>query len=376
MKKVILLDIDGVLVHHGGYRAALHATLNHFASLMGLSHFDFPEEKLAELEKRGIFSEWDMVPLLLATLWNDILAHRTNLQLPADLYSAAEEIGRNVNGYIPRELVIPEFDFIAGQYPAEAALQHGCFPHIPMNLRVNILSQSRDVNFSQTMRLFQHYSLGSDVFGKTYDLPEEVKTESFLHTHDRSKINDSIRSKLRQPNIHLAGLTARPSAPPREVDDSHFGYAPEAEIALELVGLADIPLIAFGKLEYLAGKRGLDAGALIKPSPVHALAATAAALTGNEWAGLQSAGDWHQTGKLNGAFADLPREFELFVVEDTMGGIRSTQAAGEILRQNGFDVTTHTLGLTSGSASKMEAFRQAGIRYFENWESLMEGLGL
>src|SRR3972149_5030219 len=101
MKKVILLDIDGVLVHHGGYRAALHATLNHFASLMGLSHFDFPEEKLAELEKRGIFSEWDMVPLLLATMWNDILSHRLNLNLPDDLYSAAVEIGRNVNGYAP-----------------------------------------------------------------------------------------------------------------------------------------------------------------------------------------------------------------------------------------------------------------------------------
>ena len=113
MKKVILLDIDGVLVHHGGYRAALHATLNHFASLMGLSHFDFPEEKLAELEKRGIFSEWDMVPLLLATLWNDILSHRPNLKLPADLYSAAVEIGRNVNGYMPRELIIPEFEYIA-----------------------------------------------------------------------------------------------------------------------------------------------------------------------------------------------------------------------------------------------------------------------
>ena len=376
MKKVILLDIDGVLVHHGGYRAALHATLNHFASLMGLSHFDFPEEKLAELEKRGIFSEWDMVPLLLATLWNDILSHRPNLNLPADLYSAAAEIGRNVNGYLPRELVIPEFEYIAGQYPAEAALQHGCFPFIPMNLRKNILSQSRNVNFSQTMRLFQHYSLGSQVFSQTYNLPAEVDTESFLHTHDRSNINDEVRAKLRQPNICLAGLTARPSAPPREVQDSHFGYAPEAEIALELVGLADIPLIAFGKLEYLAAQRGLDAGALIKPSPVHALAATVAALTGDEWAGLRSAGDWYQTGKLNGVITDLPHEFELFVVEDTLGGIRSTQAAGEILRQAGFDVATHTIGLTSGSTSKAEAFAQAGIPCFENWASLIAGIKL
>ncbi len=376
MKKVILLDIDGVLVHHGGYRAALHATLNHFASLMGLTHFDFPEEKLAELEKRGIFSEWDMVPLLLATLWNDILSHRPNLSLPADLYSAAVEIGRNVNGYMPRELVIPEFEYILGQYPAEAALRHGCFPFIPMDLRVNILSQSRNVNFSQTMRLFQHYSLGSQVFSQTYNLPVEVETESFLHTHDRSYINNEIRAKLRQPNICLAGLTARPSAPPREVDDSHFGYAPEAEIALELVGLSDIPLIAFGKLEYLAAQRRLDPSALIKPSPVHALAATVAALTGDEWFGLQSAGDWFETGQLNGAFADLPRTFELFVVEDTLGGIHSTQAAGKILRQAGFDVTTHTIGLTSGSVSKVEAFTQAGVPYFENWEALIAGVDL
>lgn len=372
MKKVILLDIDGVLVHHGGYRAALHATLNHFASLMGLSHFDFPEEKLAELEKRGIFSEWDMVPLLLSSLWNDILAHRPDLNLPADLFPAAAEIGRNVNGYLPRELIIPEFEHIAGQYPAEAALQHGCFPFIPMDLRVNILSQSRNVNFSQTMRLFQHYSLGSHAFSKTYDLPVEVETESFLLTHDRSNINDEIRAKLRQPDIHLAGLTARPSAPPREVDASHFGYAPEAEIALDLVGLADIPLIAFGKLEYLAAERRLDAGALMKPSPIHALAATAAAFTGDEWAGLQAAADWIQTGQLKGIFTELPRAFELFVVEDTMGGIRSTLAAGEILRKSGFDVTTHALGLTSGSTAKAEAFTQAGIKYFNDWTELIQ----
>lgn len=376
MKKVILLDIDGVLVYHGGYRAALHATLNHFASLMGLSHFDFPEEKLSELEKRGIFSEWDMVPLLLGTLWNDILSHRTHLNLPVDLSSAAVEIGHNINGYMPRELVIPEFELTAGQYPAEAALQNGCFPFIPINLRTNLLSQSRNVNFSQTMRLFQHYSLGSRVFSETYELPAEVESESFLLTHDRSNINDAIRAKLRQPNIHLAALTARPSAPPREVNDLRFGYAPEAELALELVGLADIPLIGFGKLEYLASRRGFDAGALIKPSPVHALAATAAAFTGNEWAGLQSAGDWVQTGQLNGAFADLPRTFELSVIEDTLGGIRSVQAAGDILRQSGFDVTVHALGLTSGSTAKADAFRQTGVRYFENWEELIAGIEL
>jgi hypothetical protein len=376
MTKVFLLDVDGVLVHQGGYRAALHATLNHFASLMGLSHFDFPEEKLSELEKRGIFSEWDMVPLLLGTLWNDILSHPTNLKLPADLSSAAVEIGRNANGYIPRELIIPEFELIAGQYPAQAALQNGCFPFIPIDLRTNLLSQSRNVNFSQTMRLFQHYSLGSRVFSQTYELPAEVETESFLLTHDRSNINAGVRAKLRQTNIQLAALTARPSAPPRKVNVSHLGYAPEAELALELVGLADIPLMGFGKLEYLASQRGLDAGALLKPAPFQALAATAAAFAGDEWSALQSAGDWYQTGQLKGVFADLPHAFELFVVEDTLSGIRSVQAAGEIFRQAGFDVTVHALGLTSGSAAKVDAFSQAGIPHYEDWEALIVGGGL
>jgi len=319
-----------------------------------------------------------MVPLLLATLWNDILSHRPISNLPPDVSSAAVEIGRNLNGYTPADLIVPEFRaaYISGQYPAEAALQGGFFPFIPRDLRVNVLSQSRNIKFSQTMRLFQHYSLGSRVYSQTYNLPAELQTESFLLTHDRSYLNDAIRAKLRQPDIHLAALTARPSAPPREVNDSHLGYAPEAEIALELVGLPDVPLIAFGKLEYLAAQRGLDASALIKPSPVHALAAVAAALTGNEWAGLQSAGDWFQTGKLEGVFADLQRSFELYVVEDTLGGIKSTQAAGEILMQNGFNVAVHTLGMTSGSASKIDAFTQAGIPFFENWEALISAIKL
>ncbi|NOT05386.1 MAG: hypothetical protein HOP27_12390 [Anaerolineales bacterium] len=376
MTKIVLLDIDGVLVSHGGYRAALHSTLNHYASLMGLDHFDFHEEKLAELEKRGIFSEWDMVPLLLGTLWNDVLSHRPDLNLPADLSSAAVEIGCNVNGYIPRELHIPEFKLIAGQYPAESALQHGCFPFIPLSLRTNLLSQSRNVNFSQTMRLFQHYTLGSRVFSQTYDLPAEVETESFLHTHDRSNINDEIRARLRQPHLHLVGLTARPSAPPKEISDSYIGYAPEAEIALELVGLAGIPLMAFGKLEYLAAKYQLDPATLMKPSPFQALAATLAAWTGEEWSALQAANHWRETGMLNEMFKRLPNTFELIVVEDTMGGIRSTRKAGEILKEAGFDLDVQAYGLTSGSASKAEAFEQFDVPYFEDWSALINGIEL
>jgi len=376
MTSILLLDIDGVLVKPGGYRAALHATLNYFVNLMGLPHFEFPEEKLAGFERRGITSEWDMVPLLLGVLWEDILSSQPVANLPADVSPAAIQIGKSLNGFVPSDLHIPEFELVPGQYPADTALQNGCFPSIPEPLRTNLLRRSRDVRFSHTMRLFQHYTLGSNTFARTYDLPAEIETDSLLHRYDQSNIDDAIREKLRRSGVHLTAFTARPSAPPREVEAPPLGYAPEAEIALDLVGLPDVPLISFGKLQYLGEQRGYDPETLLKPSPVQALAAIAAALTGNEWVSLQAACDWYETGQLTGVLADLPRAFDVSIVEDTLGGVRSAQAAGEILQKAGLNVDIHTYGLTSHSPAKEAAFDEVGVPHFNDWETLIDKINL
>jgi hypothetical protein len=369
MTKIILLDIDGVLIQPGGYRAALRATVQHF-----IGNFNIEENLLAGFEKRGISSEWDMIPLIIASYWTSILMQQPMQNLPDNVSTAAQEIQRQRRVDVPKELCIPVFDLVAGQYPVATAFHKGYFSSIPETLRKNLLTETRNVYKSHSMRIFQHFTLGSKHFAETYNLQAEFETESFLLKHDYSNVDEKTRAELLQDKNHLVAFTARPSAPPREVDDSLLGYAPEAELALELVGFADIPLMAFGKLEYLASQRGLDVGALIKPSPVHALAAIAAVLTGNEWAGLQSAGSWFQTGQLKSPFADLPRSFELVVVEDTLGGIRSTQAAGEILKGAGFDVNVHAFGLTSGSNAKTEAFEHAGIVHFKNWDELIPEL--
>ncbi|HAV76329.1 MAG TPA: hypothetical protein DCX53_03145 [Anaerolineae bacterium] len=364
MTRVILLDIDGVLVQPGGYRAALRATVQHF-----IGDFNIQEELLTGFEKRGISSEWDMVPLIIASYWTSILIQQPLQNLPDDVSSAAREIQRQrkVDGSID----VPVFDNVNGKYPAQSAYDAGLFSSIPEPLRRNLLTETRDVHKSHSMRTFQHFTLGSRHFAETYNLQAEFESDSLLLKHDSSNLDEKIRAELLQKGNYPAAFTARPSSPPHVLDVSHFGYAPEAELALELVGLTDIPLIAFGKLEYLASQRGLDAGALVKPSPVHALAAIVAAFTRDEWAGLQSAGVWFQTGGLNGVFADLPRSFELVVVEDTLGGIRSAQAAGEILRGAGFDVNVRVFGLTSGSIAKAEAFEQVGIIHYENWDELI-----
>jgi hypothetical protein len=369
MTRIILLDIDGVLVQPGGYRAALHATVNYFLD----AGFQVPETIPADLEKRGISSEWDMVPLIIASYWNSVLRHQPMQNPPDDVFRAAAEI-QNIKPTAPIQISIPEFGLIAGQYPAEAAFHAGCFSSIPIELRRKLLTQTREIQASATMKIFQHFTLGSENFSRTYHLPAEFETGSFLLMHDRANINEEIISKLRQ--YHLAAFTARPSGPPAEVAGSTVGYAPEAELALELVKLQDIPLIAFGRLEYLASQHGLDPAALVKPSPVQALACTLAAWTGEEWEALQAASHWRKTGEINEAFRQLPQKFELMVVEDTMGGIRSVQAAGKILQDAGFDITMRAVGLTSGSEAKSSAFESANIPHFENWESLMAQTGL
>ena len=369
MTKIILLDIDSVLVHPDGYRAALRSTVDYFIG----QHFEIDEAALTELERRGISSEWDMIPLLLASYWTDILLRQPMQNLSSDVLSAAIKVNRQRKVDAPTRLFVPEFPLIAGQYPAEAAFRAGCFLSMPYELRKNLLTDTRNIRTSYTTRVFQHYTLGSEKFKETYNLPREFETESFLLTHDRPIINYEIRAKLLHPNHRLAAFTGRPCKPPREVHSSHIGYAPEAELALELVGLPDIPLIGYGRLEYLAKQGGLDTATLLKPSPVHALAAIAAAFSGEEWIAVQAAADWQATGRLNGVFSSLPSSFELIVVEDTMGGIKSTLKAGEILQQAGMKITIQTLGLTlDGGASKASAFEQAGLPFFNDWEDLID----
>ena len=372
MNRILLLDIDGVLIRPGGYRAALRATVHHFID----PDFEMREDDLTGLEMRGITSEWDMSPLLIASYWDFILARQPMPNLPPEVPSAAREIQSRRRVDVPKRLPVPAFELVAGQYPAESAFRAGCFPAIPYELRKNLLTGTRSVHKSHTMRIFQHYTLGSQNFTDTYHLEAEIETESFLLKHDQPNLDDSVRAALRRDGNRIAAFTARPSRPPRETTGSALGYAPEAELALELVGLQGIPLVAFGKLEYIAAQYQLDPEVLLKPSPFHALAATLAAWRGEELSALQAAYEWRNTGALTGRFSALPASFELVVIEDTLGGIRSAQAAGKILRAAGFDVAVRALGLTSGNAAKAQAFDRAGVQHYADWQALVEGMGL
>ena len=85
---VYLFDIDAVLLHPGGYRAALHATLRHFAQQLGLSAPLLTAEQVEVFEAHSIISEWDISAICMAAVVLEALLAAPALAVPATLPAA------------------------------------------------------------------------------------------------------------------------------------------------------------------------------------------------------------------------------------------------------------------------------------------------
>ncbi|MCX8062547.1 MAG: hypothetical protein N3D16_08195, partial [Anaerolineales bacterium] len=355
MKRFLLLDIDGVLVRPLGYRAALRASVATFAEWMGFSDFQVEEGVIGDLEARGISSEFDMLPLLVGAVLQAVLSEVEIANLPEDLVEAAKYISA-AHPLPPEAIHVSAFPLQDGCFPSEAAYRRGLYPALPEALRRSLLLNTRDVYRSPTTRLFQQFVLGSRRFEEVYNLPAQVQSSPYLHEYDQPLLDPlsckRLESAWRSGAIHVAAMTARPSLPPRGVAVFTDPYPPEAEAALELIGLPDLPLIGLGKLDYVARKVGLPVESLLKPAPAQALAATLVAGGEGELAAIESVVAWLTQPSQGQPFNSLPREIELHVVEDTLGGVRSVRSAAEVLQQSEYSVTVYAWGLVDGNGQK------------------------
>ena len=85
---VYLFDVDAVLLHPGGYRAALHATLRHFAQQLGLSTPLLTAGEVEVFEAHSIISEWDISAICMAAVVLEGLLAAPALAVPATLAAA------------------------------------------------------------------------------------------------------------------------------------------------------------------------------------------------------------------------------------------------------------------------------------------------
>jgi hypothetical protein len=366
-RTLLLFDVDGVLIHPVGYKAAMRALVDRFAAQMGQSPMGPDDDEIAVFEACGFTNEWDsgavcVSAILLAALEQRPDLRRGTLDDTFDAIHAARiSVARPDFVGIVREVYRQHAD---GHFPAAryldmlaARLNDGA-----LALARDLLGSVYDVIHTPTTRAFQTLTLGSARFAAVYGQPAPFESESYLTRYDIPLLSETDRllDWLRAPGRGAAIFTARPSLAPADLADAPAavltGYAPEAELAAELLGLAGkLPLIGQGRVTWLAERYGRGAADYIKPSPVQGLAAIGAAASGTETDALNAAAALYEHGDLTGPLAAL-REYstQVIVFEDSTGGIRATQHAADRLTQAGLDVRFRAVGV-SPNADKRAA---------------------
>ena len=393
MKSVIaLFDIDGVLIQPGGYRSAYRETLKYFLYKANLEHL-VPDDQIPELfEAHGVTSEWDMIPITLAIALDAACSQVQRIIPEIDLqqllvmlqFNNLYELAVDYDSEIRR---LSEYYFIK-EIPSESLLQicldnneAVIFPHLAgvgRRLLLEIFGSSRLVDQSSITRIFQNIILGDEVFEYTYDIPAELHLSSYLELYDRPLIQPLTCNHLQrlstEKKIYLAAYTARPSLPPIETPLVANGYSPEAEMALSLLCFKDIPLIGLGKVAYLAKQLQVNPDSLLKPSPIQALAAIAAAWSVKEWLSLTWAADFYEQSekqynrltKLNEGIIgrnDFPGALDIHIFEDSPNGIQACKEATVILNNIGIEAKLFAWGIAQND-DKKEVLKSMGATIF------------
>lgn len=402
--RLALFDLDGVLVLPGGYRAALRATVARVTRALGI---DPPPSLLDEptiqaFEALGITSEWDIAPICVAALSNAAWSAGRAVTLPeafdaepVDLFLLPE----------PPDLAVVARRVAQARQPGElvcdAALRlflsefEGTTPETRAGRQrelTRLLGHSRTFPDSPALFVFQHYSLGSRGFQQAYGISPAFETPSMIELHDQPALEETWRERLlamiAAGELRAAMFTLRPSLGPRTATGQVGGAAPaspnpvqapgasdlppapEAELAVGLLGLSDLPLIGYGRLQWLAAVAGGHAEQFVKPSPVHALAAMLAAMSGDEAASLRAAHALAE-GKPSAALRLLNEAaLAVDVFEDSPIGIESVRRAVAMLRLAGVDVVFRAWGIASGT-EKVRALRAAEARVVETLEEAL-----
>ncbi len=383
---VYLFDLDGVLVQPGGYREAVRATVNYFARQLGFSNLAPDDETIAIFEAQGVTCEWDMIPILLAVLLETAVSTVSETSHLPSLGAAAEwmrahSVQLSEVNYAPVLRRLSPY-LVVGEAPVESLLRlsrtdqgRALFPNLSgQGVLRELFAYSRKPALSRTTHIFQTYVLGNQVFTQSIGLSTEIETESYLACYDQPLLLPSTRDQLlrlqSQARLHMVAYTARPSLPLIESEEPLAVYTPEAEMALQLVGLDEIPLVGSGQMGEAAWHLGEPEDRLTKPAPYHALAAVVAALTKDRLASLNwvqqafrffEEGGPKPTQELGSGL--LPDRLHLHIFEDSPTGLSGGREAARMLAELGVEVSLNLWGVSS-HAEKVEALLSTGAQVY------------
>jgi hypothetical protein len=323
------------------------------------------------MEACGIHDVWDITNILFANILVTAALECSERGIHPDIASKNVEQRLQQIGAIGLQLHRPDYSSFSKQLQASTASSHP--PHLALNLLTQqiasaladgqdwidllrcFLTGSRSVYESYGTRLFQNILLGSAEFEKTYELPSNYEGAMLMQSEDKALLSPESVRRLRalaeRDDFRIGIYTARPSRSPKYSGDAGSGYSPEAEIALEIVGLQDLPLIAMGMIDWLAKQHAERSEDLTKPNLTHALASMICALAGgNDVLALEEAyqidkchknPDRTTLGKFKGS------HLFLYVFEDTTSGIKPVLTLANVLNGHGYKLTVVPVGVAT-----------------------------
>lgn len=371
--KIILFDLDGVLLESTGYHQSLRASLNQVGEALGISNATLNGNQIARFESLNVTNEWDTIAictaLILLEVWQkDGEVRLVNLQPRSHQFDVAS----------------PDYDQFLDQFDSFGSLPaHDAFdaiieknPWLTKAQRLylsEILHQCRNMSRSPTLPIIQETVIGSQAFEALYGLEPQLNIESYLSTHDKPIMTDEQDAKLRDwlshPE-HKAGiLTNRPCSAP-----DGFPFGPEAEIGIKAIGYEQLPFMGSGTLIWYASTKCKgDDHQLLKPNPVHALALLQMCL-GVELEpaieksisltnGVGTLSDWSCLAGVN-----------VTIFEDSTKGLTSGIQAKELLSGLGIEINLSLIGVSDNDI-KRQALRPIADLLLSNineftWDSI------
>ena len=387
IKKVLLFDVDGVLVEPIAYKEAVKKTLEILCNAIGVENTDslIPSgSDIAFMESRGIRNLWDMTNIVFGLILQNLFKQHGLPELDPDLpieeqlnSIGARSVKVSCPDYLKFSQLITEAD---SNHPPEQTLKI-------LNVATNASMQSvleaflqytRSPNYSFGTSLYQNIILGTVEFEDTYHRPCHILCQSLLRLRDKCYLSSAYLEKLKElrkrDDLRMAVYSNRSSHAPGDIDPIP-GFAPEAEIAVHSAGLSDLPLVGMGMMVWLAAMHEEQPEDLAEPNLTHALSTLLAALSGKSNSkALELA---YSFARLNTANLELPdlkdQQLEVFVFEDTVSGIKPMLKLADTLRSNGYSISVTPLGIASDD-EKIASLQEVCHRVFPNINSALEFL--
>lgn len=376
---ILLLDMDGVLLEALGYHLALQETVLRTAESLGFRGVTLSQEDIAAFEASGMSSEWDSAATAAALLLQQAWSVDPQRRLPASLLDGPARPLDHFSAPNFREFALQLDDpDLSNKTPLERA-EHlllgrdGLLSVEQEQIIRSLLRQARLGDHSLTYRLFQELVLGSQEFTRLYPYPAQLNTPSYLLLHDRACLEawqkTGLDGWLDKPGNAAAIITSRPNIPP-----GGGVIPPEAELGAQLVKLTMLPIAGWGSLVWLGARLGIDPQHVLKPHPVHALAALQLALGRPAPQALEEAASLGWLGKPSPAWQPL-HGVQVSVFEDTPAAIRSLQSAQKLLTSSGVEITISCFGIATHPLKK-QALEHYGARVYPGLAQALGAAGV